>query len=50
LINADELLDLASEITGNDAVSEKIKKCAEQISETDNPVLVRFDFKSFKDI
>jgi hypothetical protein len=46
LIATDELLDLASSMTGNDPVSEKIRKCAEQVSEGDNPVLVQFRFKS----
>ena len=46
LIQADELLELASKITGNDPVSEKVKKCAKQLSEMDNPVMVRFSFKS----
>jgi hypothetical protein len=47
LINADKLLDLASKIDGDDVFSKKVKVCAKQISETDNPVLVRFDFKLF---
>jgi hypothetical protein len=45
LIAADKLLEIASKIKGSDAVPEKVKKCAEQIAETDNPVLVRFTFK-----
>ena len=46
LIQANELLELASKITGNDPISEKVKKCAKQLSEMDNPVMVRFSFKS----
>ena len=47
LIAADDLLDLASTINENDAFSEKVKACAKQIEEMDNPILVRFDFKLF---
>jgi hypothetical protein len=50
LIQADELLELASKIKKNDSISEKVKKCATQISETDNPVMVRFSFRSDKNI
>jgi hypothetical protein len=50
LIQADELLELASKIKGDDPVSEKVRKCAAQLSETDNPVMVRFSFKSDENI
>jgi hypothetical protein len=49
-ITAEELLNLASKIEGNDTFSEKIKACAEQINEMDNPILVRFTFKSLSDV
>ena len=47
LVEADKLLNLASKINEEDALSKKVKACAKQIGETDNPVLVRFNFKSF---
>jgi hypothetical protein len=50
LITADKLLNLASKIDGNDTFSRKIKACAKQINEMDNPILVRFSFKSLSDI
>jgi hypothetical protein len=45
LISADELLEIASKNDNNDFVAEKIKKCAKQIDEFSNPVLVRYNFK-----
>jgi hypothetical protein len=50
LITADDLLNLASKIDGDDVLSRKVKACAEQINEMDNPVLVRFSFKSSLDV
>jgi hypothetical protein len=45
LISAEELLEIASKIDGSAAFAEKIKKCAAQIEETDNPVMVQYVFK-----
>jgi hypothetical protein len=47
LISAGQLLSIASKIDSDDPVSEKIKKCAKRINKFDNPVLVRFNLKSF---
>jgi hypothetical protein len=44
LIPAYELLEIASQIDAGE-VSEKIKECVKKIDESNNPVLVRYNFK-----
>jgi hypothetical protein len=39
------LLDIASKIDDDSAFSEKIKNCAKQINEMDNPIAVSFKLK-----
>ena len=45
LISSEELLDIADEISPDDPFAQKIKKCAEQINEFANPILVMCRFK-----
>jgi hypothetical protein len=45
LISAEILMEIASKMDGGDIFSEKVKKCAEQMDESDNPVMVRFVLK-----
>jgi hypothetical protein len=45
LISAEDLLDIASKIDDDSAFSEKIKNCAKQINEQDNPIAVSFKLK-----
>ncbi|MDR3235658.1 MAG: 6-bladed beta-propeller [Prevotellaceae bacterium] len=42
IIEADKFLKIASQIKGNDAVSEKIKQYAERVIEDDNPILIKY--------
>jgi hypothetical protein len=44
LISVDELRDIASKMSSSDVFFDKVKQCAEHITESDNPVLVRYGF------
>jgi len=42
LIDAEEILDIASKINIDNPIAEKVKKCAEQIDKSSNPILIRY--------